>query len=88
MGLMESRCCSVDWVGIYTAIAEVANFEKQIAVCLSLFLFLRGCLKNSSLVVLVRVCVSEGVIQCLKLEAVQGILNARVICGLSFQEGH
>ena len=39
MRLIESRCYSVDWVGIYTTIAEVANFEKEIVVCLSLFLF-------------------------------------------------
>ena len=37
MGLMDSRCYSVDRVGIYTAIAQVANFEKQITVCLSPF---------------------------------------------------
>ena len=28
MGLMDSRCYSVDWVGIYTTIARIANFEK------------------------------------------------------------
>ena len=43
MGLMDSRRYSVDWVSIYTTIAQIANFEKQIAVCLSQFSsFLQG----------------------------------------------